>query len=165
MVASRLDIDRHEAREVVPSCRPPAWRFELRHRADLSLVPVHREADAKAHERRYLPLVMARIREPVLLWGDRLLSLGLVVGGQLAVWEFGWSLSNLALAAVMVCATVPLFWRRRFPLGALVVVVVAALSTFVLLSTITAAKRGSSSGGRSSSSSTPLPPMRTSRRR
>jgi signal transduction histidine kinase len=68
----------------------------------------------------------------VLVWGDRLLSLGLVVGGQLAVWEFGWSVSNLALAAVMASATVPLFWRRRFPLGAVVVVVVAVLSTLVL---------------------------------
>jgi signal transduction histidine kinase len=76
--------------------------------------------------------VIERFRDPVLVWGDRLLSLGLVVGGQLAVWEFGWSLSNLALAVMVGGSTVPLFWRRRFPLGALAVVAAAVLSTFVL---------------------------------
>src|SRR5918995_4027764 len=104
-------------------CPPPARRF----RPSVSL-----QADAQPNERRYLPLVIVKLREPVLVWGDRLLSVGLVVGGQLAVWEPGWSFSNLALAVVVAGATVPLIWRRRFPLGALVAVAAAVLSTLVL---------------------------------
>jgi signal transduction histidine kinase len=69
------------------------------------------------------------LRKPLLVWGDRLLVLGLVVGGQLAVWESGSSPSTLALAAVVAGATLPLFWRRRFPLGVLLLVAAAALST------------------------------------
>ena len=66
----------------------------------------------------------------MLVWADRLLSGGLVVGAQLAVWAFGWSLRNFAVAAVVACATLPLFWRRRFPLASLVVVAAATFSTY-----------------------------------
>ena len=76
--------------------------------------------------------MIAKVRPVVLVWGDRLLSLGLVVGGQLAVWELGWSLANLALAALVGGATVPLFWRQRFPFGALVIVVASVVSAFAL---------------------------------
>lgn len=72
----------------------------------------------------------ARLPDRVLAWADRLLSSGLVVGAQLAVWEFGWSLRNLALAAVVAAATLPLFWRRLFPLASLVVVSAAVFSTY-----------------------------------
>ena len=72
--------------------------------------------------------MFALLRQPLLVWGDRLLVLGLVVGGQLTVWDRGSSLSTLVLAAVVAGATFPLFWRRRFPFGVLLLVAAAALS-------------------------------------
>jgi signal transduction histidine kinase len=102
---------------------------------------IGRAADAEGMGLRYVRRVSRRLAVLRLSPFDAVLGAALVIASQIDVWLGGTSASPAAVAALGALATVPVAWRRRWPLVVLVISTLAlgAIGSFENEGGVTAA--------------------------